>query len=69
VFLLLRGVNAGAKPEGRSDNMITLFLSSPLLFHTHSKNKSKNGGVFLGVEKWLSKHHISPPNHHNFTTI
>jgi hypothetical protein len=49
--------------------MITLFLSSPLLFHTHSKNKSKNGGVFLGAEKWPSKHHVSPPNHHNFTTI
>jgi hypothetical protein len=68
VFLLVEGVNAGTKPEG-SDNMIALFLSSPLLFHTHSKNKSKNGGVFLGAEKWSSKHHISPPNHHNFTTI
>jgi hypothetical protein len=25
-------------------------------------------GVFLVVENYASKHHVSAPNHHNFTT-
>jgi hypothetical protein len=37
-------------------------------FPSSLKNKFQKSGMFLGAEKRGAKHHVSPPNHHNFTT-
>jgi hypothetical protein len=32
------------------------------------KNNFRKSGVFSAAKKLPSTHHVSPPNHHNFTT-